>query len=104
MNSRDLIRPNTNVPAVSMRTGRELRNLDRQALVAGREIDLRAALYQREQIHAEFATFERITSARVLTGAARAAVETDPAVAPLVSSALEDWDAAIGRSFRRTFG
>jgi hypothetical protein len=100
----DLLRRDRAFVTPTFRAGRELRNLDRRGVLEAREIDIRAALYQREQDHAEFATFERIHSARLLTGAARAAVETDAATSPLVASALQDWDAAVGRSFRRTFG
>lgn len=105
-NQSDLMRRDGGALArnVSFRAGREVRRLDQQAFLAAHELELRALLHQRESEHAEFATFERIHSAGILTAAARAAVELDPAAGPMVESALRDWDASAGRRFRQTYG
>jgi hypothetical protein len=99
----DLIRRAGDLPASDRRTGRELQRIINGGTVEAYRIDIAAALYQRRQDHADLATMERIHSAGILMSAAETVIAQNPRSAPLIASALEDWDFTTGRNYRRTF-
>ena len=99
----DLIRRSGYLPATNRRTSRELQRISDSGVLEAHRLDVEAALYQRRQDHADLATIERIHSAGILMNAADMVVALNPRSAPLVASALQDWDFTTGRNYRRTF-
>jgi hypothetical protein len=99
----DLMRSPGYLPATKRKTGRELQRINNGGILEAHRIDVAAAIYQRRQDHADLATMERIHSAGILMNAAETVMAQNPMSAPLVASALQDWDLTTSRNYRRTF-
>ena len=99
----DLIRRSGYLPATDRRTGRAVDRITREGVVEAHRLDVEAALYQRKQDHADLAVLERIHSAGILLSAAETVLAQNPRTAPFLASALQDWELATSRNYRRTF-
>jgi hypothetical protein len=85
------------------RAGREIRRLDRDAIVAAHAQDVRALLFFRHLRLAEDGNMLRVQAITRQVAFAKAKTEECPEALPAIAIALEDFIAVTGLAYRQAF-